>query len=55
MKNKKLIKALKARIIKVEEKATLATQFLNDMYEAQTKWFIAKWSGEIFEDFKSNL
>jgi hypothetical protein len=28
---------------------------LNDMYEAQTKWFIAKWSGEIFEDFKSNL
>lgn len=51
-KTKKLIKALEARVAKVEIRSTLATEFLNDMYEAQTKWFIAKWGGEVFEDFK---
>ena len=41
-KTKKLIKALEARIVTVDNRASLATDFLNDMYEAQTKWFIAK-------------
>lgn len=50
-KNKKLIKALEARVSNAEIRSTLATEFLNDMYEAQTKWFIAKWNGEVFEDF----
>lgn len=54
-KTKKLIKALETRIVTVETRSKLATDFLNDMYEAQTKWFIAKWNGEIFEDYKSKL
>ena len=41
-KTKKLIKALEAKIINVEEISKLTSDFLNDMYEAQTKWFIAK-------------
>ena len=54
-KTKKLIKALEAKIINVEEISKLTSDFLNDMYEAQTKWFIAKWNGEIFDDFIKNI
>lgn len=52
-KTKKLIKALEARLVTVETRSKLATDFLNDMYEAQTKWFISKWNWDIFEDFKT--
>lgn len=54
-KTKKLIKALEARLVTVETRSILATDFINDMYEAQTKWFITKWNGEVFEDFKTTL
>lgn len=54
-KTKKLIKALEARIVKVEERSKLATDFLNDMYEAQTKWFITKWGNELVDDFIKSI
>ena len=54
-KTKKLIKVLDDRIIKAEQRSKLATDFLNDMYEAQTKWFISKWNGEIFDDFIKSI
>ena len=54
-KTKKLIKALEARLETVEIRSKLTRDFINDMYEAQTKWLIAKWNGEVFEDFKTTL
>lgn len=53
-KTKKIIKALEARILTVEERSKLATDFLNDMYEAQTKFFSSRLeSGTMINFFKS--
>lgn len=53
-KTKKIIKTLQDRITNVEERSTLALDFLNNTYEAQTKFFSSRLeSGTMIEFFKS--
>lgn len=54
-KTKKMIKALKYKINKVDARARLVTDCLNYMYEAQTKWFISKWGSELVNSFIKNI
>lgn len=50
-KTKKLIKALEDRIETVEDRCTLALDFLNETYEAQTKFFSSRLEASTMTEF----